>query len=437
MKWSWFGRAAMGLLSAMALGLGMTACGGGTIAYLWTVAATSGSNAKSQVIGYRVDDYTGNLTAAQNSPFTGQGSNPVYVLVKPGGRYVYVVNQGSTTSTSSNSSDSGIAVFSVGGTGALTFQQSYDTKGFDHVWAQFDGSGGFLYVLDKYSPKYQPDPTKPNFDVNGALTTFSVDANTGRLIVVAQNLQTPSGGTAPTFVEVGNNPIMMASTGPCLFTLNKGGSPTSATAVNPSSITPFSIASGQLGTVTTGSILPNFINPTSINGNSQYMVVTDAGLTTTTNGVTTFNSSGTIYPFNVAQSCSLTSFSAASIPNNSAVSNPVYSYLDTSSKYLFILNGSVNTSNPNTPYSQITGYNIVNNQLTENTNSPFNSGSGPTCMIEDPTAKFMYVANANDGTVTGYDFDSTRGTLSPLQRGSSFNTGATGLHCIALSGSVN
>ncbi len=429
MKWSWFGRGAMGLLSALALGLSMTACGGGTIAYMWTVAQGSGSAAKAQIFGYRVDNNTGNLTVVQNSPFAANGINPVYILVKPQGRYVYVINQGSTVSTTSNSVDSGIAAFSVGGTGTLTFQQSYgNVQGADLLWAQFDSTGNFLYVLTKYSPKYQPDPAKPNFDINGSLTTYSVDPNTGRLLVVTQASQTPSGGTAPTYVEVGNNPIMMASTGNCLFTLNKGGTATQAGLVQ-ASVTPFSVANGQLNTVTTGTISgAQYGNPTSINGNNQFMIVTD-----TVGGP---SSQGTIFPYTVSSSCGLTPFTGTTF-NDPTVSNPVYSFLDSSNKYLYILNASVNTSNPNSPYSQITGYNIVANQLTELSTSPFKSGSGPTCMAEDPTSKFMYVANKNDGTITGYSFTNTQGTLQDLQRGSTFSTGNTGLQCLALSGAVN
>ena len=119
MKWSWVGRAAMGLLSAMALGLGMTACGGTVIAYLWTI-----SSQNSKIIGYKVDNNTGNLTVAQNSPFSATGTNPVHIVVKPGGRYVYVVNQGIGSTSTANGSGSGIAEFSVGGDGSLNFQES-------------------------------------------------------------------------------------------------------------------------------------------------------------------------------------------------------------------------------------------------------------------------------------------------------------------------
>ena len=416
MKWSGFGRAAIGLFSAMSLGLGMTACGGGTIAYIWTVGTQH-----NQIVGYQVDDFTGNLTAVQNSPFAANGTAPVYLLIKPGGRYLYVINQGATSTATSNSSDSGIAVFSVGGSGALTFQTSYQSKGYLHQWAQFDGSGTYLYVLDKYSP---------SGDGNGAVTTFAADPNTGRLALVPQTGQTPSGGTSPTFLEVGPNPLRMTSTGSCLFTLNAG-----STSIGPT-ITPFSESSGQLNTVTTGVIQQtNYVHPTSINGNASTVIVTDAG-TTDSNGK--YTSPGVIYPSTVSGNCGLTPFTGTgSVANDSSVSNPVNSFLDNSNKYLFILNDSVNTTNPSTPYSQITAYNIVSGQLTAISGQPFPAGSGPTCMVEDPTSKWIYTANTNDGTITGYTFANTQGVLSPLPRGSNFTTGNTGLQCVALSGSVS
>ena len=246
MKWSLFGRVAMALLSALALGLGMTACGGGTIAYLWTVGTQY-----DQIHGFKVDDYTGNLTAVQNSPFPANGSSPVDILVKPAGRYVYVVNQGtacsatvttSCTGPTSNASDSGIAVFSVGGDGALTYQTSYPTQGFKHLWAQFDGTGNYLFVLDQYSP---------SGDGNGAITIFSVNPDTGRLSTDPQTASVPAGGTAPLYLEVGSNPIRMAATSSCLFTINQADQ----------SVTPFSATSGQLTPVTTGKIFPGTGRP--------------------------------------------------------------------------------------------------------------------------------------------------------------------------------
>ncbi len=48
----------MALVATAALGLGMTACGGGTIGYMWVLGTYY-----NQISGFKIDDYTGNLTA--------------------------------------------------------------------------------------------------------------------------------------------------------------------------------------------------------------------------------------------------------------------------------------------------------------------------------------------------------------------------------------
>ena len=415
MKWSWFGRAAMALLSALALGLGMTACGGTTVAYLWVIGQQY-----SQITGFKVDNNTGNLTAIQNSPFGANGSKPVYLVVKPGGRFVYVLNQGATSTSTSNSEDSGIAEFSVGGDGALTYQETYPTQGFMHKWIQFDSSGGYLFALDEYSR---------SGDGNGAITTFSADANTGRLTLITQTASAPSGGVAPTFLEVGHSPVNMLTSGSCLFTLNQADK----------TVTPYIASSGQLTTATTGviSVTNASTNLTSIQGNGTYVVITDAGPAGPTAG--SFLGPGTIDPYTVSASCGLTTFTGAGVPNTTGVTNPRYSLLDTTDKYLYILNASSTSTNSTTPYSQISAYNIVTSpvaQLSPVPTQPFVAGSGPVCMVEDPTQKYMYVSNQG-GTITGYDFTNTQGTLSDLTRGSSFTINDNQVGCLALSGSVD
>ena len=78
-----------GLVVSVAMGLGMTACGGGTIGFMWVLGTQY-----NQIAGFKIDDFTGNLTTAPHSPFTSGGSNPVSLVVKPGGRYLYVINKG-------------------------------------------------------------------------------------------------------------------------------------------------------------------------------------------------------------------------------------------------------------------------------------------------------------------------------------------------------
>ncbi len=89
MRLSRIGRFSMALVVSVAMGLGMTACGGGTIAYIWVLGTQY-----NQIAGFKVDDFTGNLTQVVHSPFSSNGTTPVALVVKPGGRYVYVINKG-------------------------------------------------------------------------------------------------------------------------------------------------------------------------------------------------------------------------------------------------------------------------------------------------------------------------------------------------------
>lgn len=410
MKLSFFGRMALALVASVALGLGMTACGGGTIAYIWVTGSQY-----NQIAGFKVDDYTGNLTQIPGAPFSASGANPVSILLRPGSRYLYVLNQGTGGAQGVRGSSSGISVFAIGGDGTLTFQIGYQSQGFVPVYMQFDSSGNFLYVLDRFSP---------SGDGNGSITAFAVDPNTGRLALVT-NSQTQVNGVNTAYFEVGASPVMMKSTGSCLFTVNGAASSTGE------SITPYGIngANGQLTVATNGTIPVTASNVTSINGSGSQIFLT---ATDSIGG----GGSGEIIPYTVASGCGLTSFTGGAVANQTGAANPVYSFLDNSGKYLYVLNqGNGSTTTPN---STISGYTITagTQQLTAIPGAPYPVGSGPVCMVEDLSNKYVYISNHNDGTVTGKVIDPTTGRLSDLSRGSSFAaTGQAG--CLVLSGSVS
>src|ERR1700709_411505 len=94
MKLSRIGRVSMAFVVSVAMGLGMTACGGGTIGYMWVMGTQY-----NQIAGSKIDDFTGNLTNAVHSPFASGGTNPVAGVLKPGGRYLYIVNKGVPSAT--------------------------------------------------------------------------------------------------------------------------------------------------------------------------------------------------------------------------------------------------------------------------------------------------------------------------------------------------
>lgn len=400
MKFSLMGRIAMATVASLALGLGMTACGGGTIAYLWVLG-----DQYNQITSYKVDDFTGNLTQSPGSPFSSQGSNPVSIVVKPGGRYVYVINQGTGGNQTTASTSSGISVYAVGGDGVLTFQQSYHSQGFVPQWAQFSSDGNYFYVLDKYSP----DGTGV-----GAITAFAADSSTGRLTLVA-NPNVKVNNVPITYYNVGLAPTMMKTLGSCLMTIDTGDR----------SVFAYQFGSaGALNVVTTQTIATSASSLSSINGNGSLVLLTDA-------------TANKILPYTLSSSCGLNPVTGGSVTNLTGTANPVYSLIDNSGKYVYVLNQSTTSTTTTTPFSSISAFTIVSStsQLTPIAGSPYPVGSNPVCMVEDPTNQYIYVSNRNDGTVTGKIINSTTGELSDLKRGSTFQASGLGA-CLALSGSI-
>ena len=405
MKLSLFGRFALALFASLTLGLGMTGCGGGTIAFMWVLGQQY-----NQIAGFKVDDYTGNLTQIPHEPFTSNGVNPVMLVVKPGGRFLFVLNQGTGGAQGVHATSGNVSVFSVGGDGVLTFQQSYITQGYNSQWLQMDQTGNYLYVLDQFSP---------SGDGNGAITAYSVDGSTGRLTLI-QNTQACGSATCPTYFEVGSAstavpaPFQMKSSGGCIFVANR------------TSVVPFAVAGGQLQVVSNSPVVSvtGASHISSITGNNTYINLTD-------------DKADTLTRYTVGGGCTLPSTSQGQY--NLAtynIGNPNYTLFDNSGKYLYVLSGINTNTTPGQQFSSIAAFNIVQatNQLQYI--STYGVGSNPVCMIEDPSNQYIYTSNHNDGTISGNVINTTTGDLSPLTRGSTF--AATGdAECLAASGSID
>jgi 6-phosphogluconolactonase (cycloisomerase 2 family) len=416
MKLSLFGRSLMALFASLVLGLGMTACGGGTIGYMWVLGQEY-----NQIVGFKVDEYSGNLTEVPAAPFASNGSMPVSLVVKSGGRYVYVINQGVGGSAAGKGSGQSIALFSVGGDGTLTYQLSYQTQGYVSEWAQMDSSGSYLFVLDKYSPGLNTSTglyNAPNTDGVGAITVFSSDATTGRLTLVLNAQSKDPDGINRPFFEVGASPFMMKSIAGCLYTVN-GADQT---------ISPYAIGSGgQLAFGNTKTFITHAGDITSINGGGSLVFLTDAA-------------SNKIFGYQSASGCTLQALNGGTTQNTVGTSNPSYSLLDAKNSYLYVLNqSSTNTGTGTTGFSSISAFfiNPSNEELQEvSPGNTFTVGSNPVCMVEDPSSQYMYVSNHNDGTITGKSFNSTTGELAQLKHGSTFPaTGQAG--CLVISGATD
>jgi 6-phosphogluconolactonase (cycloisomerase 2 family) len=424
MKLSRIGRVTMALVVSVAMGLGMTACGGGTIGFMWVLGTQY-----NQIAAFKIDDFTGNLTQVVHSPFTSGGSNPVSLVVRTGGRYVYVVNKGGGASSSASGSlpcgtSGGIAEFAVGGQGVLTFQQCFQSQGTTPVWAARDSTGGFLYVLDSVGPGANCDANHINTAAcYGDITVFASDSTTGRLsLVVNQQIKDPVTGLQLTYFPVGQLPKMMALSGSCLFTLNSDGNQT---------VFPYSTGSNGQLTLTTNSVINSgAIRATSIIAGGSAVYITDAGQANT-------NSPGQILPYTVGSSCSLNTIVGGSTQNISPGANPSYALVDSKNLRLYVANqSSTNTTNAN---SSLSAFLIQSNGtlqvLTDPGNNPYPIGAGPVCVVEDPSNQYIYTSNG-DGTVTGKILDQTTGELSNLSRGSTF-TAVGQATCLAVSGNVD
>ena len=423
MTFSKIGRIVTALVATAALGLGMTACGGGTIGYMWVLGTYY-----NQVSGFKIDDFTGNLTAIDHSPFASGGSNPQSIVVKSGGRFVYVLNSGVCGTSMAPvpclapgakgyvpPSGSGIALYSVGGGGTLTFLQNFFGQGTQPVWLSFDSTGNFLYEVDKYAPGY--DATSYPF---GAVTAYSVAADTGRLTLVPNTSILNANGTPTNYFVVGGNPVMAkVGGGSCLFTLS------------PTSIYPYSInaSTGQLTVATTGPYsVQGASNLTSINtANSSFTYLTDAG----TNQIFSLQAGGT--------TCSLTPIGASQQANLNGTGSPMNSLTSTSGKFLYVLNQSSGTGTQTNTNSSVSAFTInATGQLAtlaDSTNNPYAVGSGPVCVAQDPTNQYLYTSNNVDSTVTGKLLDQNRGFLADLTRGSVFPVTMRPT-CLAVSGNI-
>lgn len=430
MKLSKIGRVSMALAASVALGLGMTACGGGTVGFMWVTGTTSTMTTASSIVGYKIDNFTGNLTTTPKSPTDSSGQNPGTLVVRTGGRYIYVVNQGTVDPTGMSNRDGNISEFSVGGDGTLTFQENYATKSGTPVWAAADSSGGFLYVLDNLAPA---GSTYAN-NKQGDVTVFAIAADTGRLSVITNQQVKDENNQNITYFPVGQNPKMMrAQASSCLFVLDSN---TSAAGPN-TYVFPYQVSGGgQLTTTVSGNVPTGATNVSSItNGSGSYLYLTDIGVA---NPDGTPSTAGQIYAYSVGTGCALNAVVNSPFQNVAAARNPVWTLTEArNSKFVYVLNQSNNNSTQ--VNSSISAFSLDSTgKLTPlgGANNPFAVGSGPTCMVEDPTNKYLYTSNSVDGTVTGLKLNLSDGTLGPLQHGSSFSA-VTHAKCLAVSGATS
>jgi len=451
MKFRKSGQILLALAVSLVLGFGVTSCSKDyTVAYLYVTGAQY-----NQIGGMRVDNDNGSLKTISGQPWGSGGTNPTRVLVYSGSKFVYVLNAGTATTSTDTSSlgnisynGANIAVFSVGGYGQLAQQQTYTSQGFGPVRISSDSSGKYLYVLDQYAPNgnnpsavvasVNPTDTNPCKDsANGLyypygdITVFTVDSNTGRLALVPNN-QSANGASQLNYFPVGCFPVDFHASSSYIHTVNAGATTNTdlSTAVAAQNVSVYAInsSSGQL-TLTQNAPLPTAAaNIVAINADAanKYIYILDAGSTST--------SPGQILPYTIGTSGALTLISGGGKANDPNVAAPTSLTTDSKSTFLYVAN-SAGTSSTNGFGSSISIFHIDTSTgvLQEISGSPKGTGSGPRCILEDPSNQYFYTANYNDSTITGQLLQPAAGTISDLTRGSTFSTVGQPTWCTAVS----
>ncbi len=451
MKFTKFGKAlVMGALSAGVI-LGVSSCiQSYSVGYLFvTGTATAQANGAGILSGFKINHNTGQLTRINGLPISSGGANPARAVLLSGSRFLYVLNRGTTASGSSNCTttdpciNSNITQFAVGGNGILTPQQTFYTQGVNPFRIASDAGGTYLYVLDHDSPGSPSNPycaAALGNDTSGHpitscgdITAFQVDQTTGRLSLVIniqasaalnQTVQLP-------YFPVPANPVDFAMVGASLLTLN-GTASTGYPYSGGTTVFPYAYTSsnGQLSlTQNTSQSFSNFTQGTAIvyGAGTIYLLDNEPPSGTNTTGATS-----QILPFTLGSGGSLNPLTGGPVPDDPTESNPVALLAESKGKWVYVANYGSNNTGQTTGESGIAGYVIdpATHQLSFIAGEPFGTGSGPACIVEDPSNQYIFTANYNDSTVTGRLIDQNAGVLTNLRAPASYPLDGPATWCL-------
>lgn len=421
MKFTKFGKTLLMIAISAGIMLGITSCVQSySVGYLYVTGTNNAASSNNGIVsGFKIDHNKGLLTPINGLPVASGGANPGRALLLAGGRFIYVLNRGKNSAGTADctASDpcvgSNITEFAVGGNGVLSPQgQAFYPQGINPIRIFADTSGNFIYTLDQIAPDNTACALALGSSVTscGDITAFKVDSNTGRLTLIVNAQVTSASGQALPYFPVPANPIDFALTSSYIITLS--GTPTTGDSVFPYT---YSAATGQL-TVNQNSSQPlNIGHATAIvsAGGVAYVLDNESG-TYNANGKTV-TAPGWIFPFSIGTNGALQQESGGAVPDDAALSNPVYLVLESKGKFIYLANQGNNTD-PNNTQSGIAGYVIdpSTHYPSEIPGSPFGTGAGPQCILEDPSNQFIYTANFNDSTVTGRVVDQNSGVLNNL-----------------------
>ena len=343
-----------------------------------------------------------------------------------GSRFLYVLNRGLNAQGNGNCYGTGaneclnpsITQFAVGGDGSLTFQETFYTQGLNPFRLLADTTGSYLLVLDHDAPSGAACQAALGTASCGDVTVFQVNATTGRLSLV-QNAAESAAGTPLNYFPVPPNPVDLTITGDYLFTLTSTAQATGFPYTGGSLVFPYSYASstGQLTISQTHSQVLAVNQGTAIVNADNYIWVLDNEATTYISNNVVTPTSSQIVPYTVGPNGALDTTTTGAVPGDPTVTYPIQLLVDSKDSHVFVANQGSNI--PGTlPESEVSGYTVYTSpsfQLAFTSGEPWGTGSGPQCIVEDPSNQFIYEANLYSANVTGNVLDPNAGVLDQLR----------------------
>ena len=419
MKFTKFGKTLLMIAISAGIILGITSCVQSySVGYLYVTGTTNAGSSNSGIVsGFKIDHNKGLLTPIHGLPIGSGGTNPGRAVLLTGGRFIYVLNRGKNSAGTADCtladqcSGANITQFSIGGNGVLSTQETFFTQGINPIRLFADTSGNFIYVLDQIAPNSASCTLALGAGVTscGDITAFRVDPNTGRLTLVVNAQVTSASGQPLPYFPVPAGPIDFVLSSSYILTLS--GTPATGDSVFPYT---YSSATGQL-TINQNSAQPlNIAQGTAIVSAGGVVYVLDNEGTQVQ--AIAPGATGQLLPFTVGTNGALQQQTGGAVPDDVTQSNPVALVLESKGKWVYVANQGNNTNNTNSQ-SGITGYVLdpSTHQLSEISGSPWGTGAGPQCLLEDPSNQYLYTANFNDSTMTGRTIDQNTGVLRDLQ----------------------
>ena len=448
MKFTKFGKA----LWICALSVGVVFCVTScvesyTVGFLYvtgTITASSGNN--GIISGYKIDHNTGQLTRINGLPVSSGGANPVRAVLTDGSRFLYVLNRGANgsgtgdcygTSASTACQNSNITQYVVGGNGILSPQETFYTEGINPFRMIVDSTGSYLMVLDNEAPDSGVTTIANGVPTNsctlalgssnttcGDITVFNIEQSTGRLSLVVNAQVRAASGEPLNYFPVPANPVDFVLSGGFVLTLTGAPTPSSYPYTGGTEIWPYtySASSGQL-TLSQNSAQQLGINQGTaiVNAASVIYVLDNEPITVTFNSKST-TSPSQILPFTVGTGGALQAEPSGIIPDDPTLANPIYLLVESKGQYVYVANQGNNVTGKNAD-SGIAAYDLYTSpyQLIYMDGEPFGSGSGPQCIVEDPSNQYIFEANEYDSTVTGRVLDPRSGELDDMRVTSTYS----------------